>query len=94
MSLWDVSKNHPQRLSPQVYNDDVIPVEARMSHGTTQITLRDEADTTTVKLVFADGRVSVYDSSGTHRIAEGFLPDGEGGAIMSKEGESVEDAIS
>lgn len=90
MALWNVDKNHSMRLNPVTSNLDKLPDDQRMSHGTTQITLRDEGDSLTVRVALKDGKIVVYDASGNLIKQEGFRDsDAEGAFEVAKPGQSL-----
>lgn len=81
MSLTDVDKNLLNRSKPALNAEDGMPAEARMSHSTMGVTLKDENSTVVARVVFADGKVEVYRSDGTLVSRIGLRPSDSDGAV-------------
>lgn len=89
MAIWNVDKNHSMRLNPTTFSGDQVPAEVRMAHGTNQITLRDEGDSISVRVVLKDGKIQLYDSNNNLIKQEGFRSDGEGAFDIAKPGQAL-----
>lgn len=72
MSLHDIDKDSPTRLTPRPNSDD--EQVKRMAHNTMGTTYRKDTDTNTQRVSFKNGLILYYDDADRIIRVDGFIP--------------------